>query len=127
MALLSHCSSVIDQIRVEGLEVRARVGVTEGERANPQRIVCTVTMWPIQKSDFQDDIANTLDYSAMAQAVKSRVDGSEFRLIETMAENIAGHVLEQFRARKVMVELRKFVLSDAQFVAVTALREKAAS
>jgi dihydroneopterin aldolase len=48
-------------------------------------------------------------------------------LIETLAEETAAHLLAQFSLRKVEVEVRKFVLPDANYVSVTAVRERDAT
>lgn len=118
--LLSHWSSVIDRIHIEQLELSARVGVSKHERAKPQRIACNITISVNMDEDFADDVANTVDYSAVAEWIKAFAAQSEFRLIETLADNIARGLLNAFPIRKAVVEVRKFVLSDADFVSVTA-------
>ena len=42
---------------------------------------------------------------------------------DALAEEMAAHLLAQFNLRKVAVEVRKFVLPDANYVSVTAIRE----
>ena len=97
-----------------------RVGVTEFERSEPQRIVCNITLWPEQTVDIEDEIEKAVDYSAVADWVRKFASQSKFRLIETFADGIAKGLLTGFRVRKVAVEVRKFVLSDTGFVSVTA-------
>jgi dihydroneopterin aldolase len=46
------------------------------------------------------------------------------RLIETLADEIAMALLTRFPLRAVNVELRKFILPDAAFVAVRVHREQ---
>ena len=116
---------MLDRIHIEKLEFRARVGVSGLERAEPQRIVCNITLWPRKSADLRDEVANTVDYSAVAESVQQLVSRSEFRLIETVAEKLAADLVRKFRVTKVMVEVRKFVLSDAEFVSVTATQEAA--
>ena len=114
---------MIERIHIEGLELRVRIGVSGQERGEPQRIVCNITLCPQKVMDIEDDIANTVDYSAIAESVKEFAGRSELRLIETLAEKIASHLLAHFGVRKVAIEIRKFVLSDAEFVSVTATQE----
>jgi FolB domain-containing protein len=116
---------VIDCIHIEQLEIRARIGVPEPERAKPQRIVCNITLWLQQDLDLEDEIGNTVDYSKVAQSVKDLVSRSEVRLLETLAEKVAAHLITQFPMRKIRVEMRKFALPDAEFVSVTATQEAA--
>ena len=113
---------VIDRIHIEQLEVHGRVGVPDSERAQPQRLSLNVTLWP-NIADPRDNIANTVNYSAVAEFVREFVSGNDYKLIETLGEEIAAHLLAKFSLRKVDVEVRKFVLPDANYVSVTAVRE----
>jgi dihydroneopterin aldolase len=111
------------QIHIEQLEVFARVGVLRAERAKRQRLVLNITLWP--KHDLrsiQDQIVQTVDYSAVCQAAKKSLSGRAPKLIETLANDLASHLLSKFRIRKVSVEIRKFVLKDAAYAAVTVAR-----
>jgi dihydroneopterin aldolase len=116
---------VIDRIHIEQLSFYARIGVSEAERAKSQRLAANVTFWPEMRADLNDLIANTVDYAAVAQSAREFASGSEFRLIETLADKLAAHLLAQFGVSRVTVEVRKFVLSDAKFVSVTATQESA--
>ena len=117
---------VIDRIHIEQLEVHGRVGVPDFERAEPQRLIFNVTLWP-KIAELRDDIANTVNYSAVAQCVKDFVSHHNYKLIETLAEKIAAHLLARFNLRKIEIEVRKFVLPDADYVSVTAVREREAT
>jgi 7,8-dihydroneopterin aldolase/epimerase/oxygenase len=117
---------VIDRIHIEQLEVHGRVGVPDSERAEPQRLSLNVTLWP-NIAELQDNIANTVNYSAVAEWVKEFVRRHDYKLIETLGEEMAARLLAQFNLRKVEVEVRKFVLPDANYVSVTAVREREAT
>ena len=112
-----------DCIHIEQLEVLGRVGVTENERAHPQRLVLNVTTWLRQPfSELADDISVTANYSAIAHEVRTVADGASHRLIETLANSIAQRLLEVFPISKARVEVRKFVLPGSAFVSVAANR-----
>jgi len=113
---------VIDRIHIEQLEVHGRVGVPDSERAEPQRLSLNVTLWP-KIAELRDDIENTVNYSVVAECAKEFVNQHDYKLIETLAEEMAAHLLAQFDLRKVELEVRKFVLPDANYVSVTAVRE----
>jgi len=117
---------VIDRVHIEQLEVHGRVGVPDSERAKPQRLSLNVTLWP-KIAELHDDIENTVNYSAVAECAKEFVGQRDYKLIETLAEETATHLLTQFSLRKVEVEVRKFVLPDANYVSVTAVREREAT
>ncbi len=112
-----------DCIHIEQLEVFARVGVTESERHNPQRLTLSITVWPKRAFEqLEDDIGQTANYSAVSAAARELLAGRSDRLIETLAARIADHLLRSFPVRKVKIELRKFVLPQAKHVAVIAVR-----
>src|SRR5437016_9847229 len=113
---------MIDHIHIEQLEVHARVGVPDSERAQPQRLTLNVTFWP-NKAGPRDNIADTVNYSEVATSLKQFLHQRDYQLIETLAEEAAGHLLARFPLRKVAIEVRKFVLPDADYVSVTAIKE----
>src|SRR4029077_5009878 len=86
---------VIDRIHIEQLEVHGRVGVRDSERAEPQRLSLSVTLWP-KIAELRDNIANTVNYSAVAECAKEFVNQSDYKLIETLAEEMAAYLLAQF-------------------------------
>jgi dihydroneopterin aldolase len=114
---------VSDSISVEQLEVSARVGVTDEERNEPQRLTVSITLWTRSPLvDLGDDVRNTINYSEVCEATKNFADESSCRLIETLADLLALHLLKRFAIQKINIELRKFVRPDAKFVAVTITR-----
>ena len=114
-----------DQIHIERLEIFARIGVPDDERSHAQRLTVSITFWPTgQGAELGDDIDRTVDYAAVCAETKTFVETRSDRLIETLADALAEHLLEKFEIRKITLELRKFVLPDVQFVAVTVMRER---
>ena len=126
MLLAKVPTVLINRIHIEQLEVHGRVGVPDSERAKPQRLSLNLTLWP-KLAEVHDDIANTVNYSAVAERVKEFVRRHDYKLIETLAEEMAAHLLAQFSLCKVEIEVRKFVLPDANYVSVTAVRERDAT
>lgn len=114
-----------DQIHIRGLEAQAHVGVPDEERAAPQRLTFDLTLWPLRPMDgLNDEIGRTVDYAVLSDAVKKFVEGRRDKLIETMANALAFHLLENFALRRVTVELRKYILPDVEFVSVRVTRER---
>jgi len=112
-----------DEIHIEQLEVFARIGVPEKERANPQKLTLSISFWPYQQeSDLADHIESAVNYSAVAEETKNFVHGQSVSLIETLADRLASHLLKTFPIQKVTIELRKFALQDAEYVSVTVTR-----
>src|SRR5438874_617382 len=108
-----------DSILIEQLDLQARIGITEEERAQPQRLTATLNLKPARSfAELEDRIENTVDYFEVCLAVKAIAGERPRSLIETLAEEIADALLARFALRAVEIELRKFVLPDTAFVAV---------
>lgn len=107
------------RISIVDLEVFYRVGVPDAERAQPQRLLLAVEM----ESDFSaakksDSIADTIDYFAVTQRLLKFGDGKSWKLIEKLAADIAEAILAEFKPRSVSVEVKKFIIPQAQYVSV---------
>src|SRR5437867_1021251 len=112
-----------DEIHIEQLEVSARIGVPEEERATAQRLTVSISFWPYQQArDLADKIDQTVNYSAVAEETKNFVQDQSFGLIETVADRLAAHLLKSFPIQKVRVKVRKFPLPDAKYVSATVTR-----
>ena len=115
--------SAEQQIHIEQLRVSARVGVGRAERARRQRLVLNISLCPARDlRDIQDAVGRTVDYSALCQETKQFVARQSSKLIETLASDLASHLLRKFRISKISVEIRKFVLKDAVYASVTVTR-----
>jgi FolB domain-containing protein len=50
-----------DEIHIEQLDVFTRIGVPEEERANPQKLTVSISLWPYQQaSDVADHIGRAV-------------------------------------------------------------------
>jgi dihydroneopterin aldolase len=116
--------SVNDAVHIEGLEIIAHIGVPDEERSAAQRISFNLTFWPARPfSELHDEIGETVDYANVCAEVKHFVAARRDKLIETLANALAQHLLEAFEIRKITVELRKYILPETEFVSVTVTRE----
>ncbi len=119
----SKLYQVPDEIHIEQLEVLTRIGVPEEERANPQKLTVSISLWPYEKTgDLADNIEQTVNYSAVAEETQNFVRDRSLNLIETLADSLALHLLKAFPIQKVTIEVRKFPLSDAKYVSATVTR-----
>ena len=113
-----------DSIFISNLELMARIGITEEERAKPQRLTVSIAIFP--KHDFSklnDRIENAVDYAVVCEKVRSLISASANNLIETLATGIAQMLLGQFPVDAVEIELRKYILPETDYVAVKLRRE----
>ena len=117
-----------DAIHIEQLEVFARIGVPDEERSQPQRLTISITLWPTEQGpELGDDIDRAVNYASVCTETKEFVQSRSDRLIETLADALAGRLLVVFEIRRVAIELRKFVLPDVKYVSVTVTRDRSAN
>lgn len=120
-----------DRITLTGLRVRGRHGVFARERRDGQDFLVDVTAWlDLAPAAASDDLADTLDYGALAERAAVVVAGEPHDLIEVVAGRIADDVLTDPRVRAVEATVHKpaapIPLTFAD-VAVTVRRERAAT
>jgi dihydroneopterin aldolase len=117
---------VNDEIHIEKLEVLANIGVPDAERASAQRLTFNLTFWPVRPmTELNDDIARAVNYAEVCAEVRKFVGERSDKLIETLADKLAFHLLEIFGIRRITIEIRKYILPDVEFVSVTVTRERA--
>jgi len=111
-------------IAIRGLEVSARVGVPDEERATPQRLLVDLKFAALsQPETLNDDIALTVDYHTVSLRVAEMAGDHPVKLIETLADEMAETLLSEFGLRWIEITIRKFILPQTEWVAVSTRRE----
>jgi len=112
-------------IQLRGLQLDCHIGVPEAERSTSQRLLADLELDIRQDfSGMQDAIENTVDYAALASEVRSLAAAHPRKLIESLAAEIADHLLARYPLiQSVRVEIRKFILPETDHVAVVYQRE----
>ncbi len=115
----------MDKIKISDLKAFYRVGVPDAERAKPQRLLLTIEMTlDFSAAASGDDLQKTIDYAAVADFLLKFGDGRNWKLIERLAADVADELLARFKPQSVTVEVKKFVIPQAQFVSVTLTRTR---
>jgi dihydroneopterin aldolase len=115
----------MDEIVISDLRVHYRVGVPEEERAQPQALQVSVVLGcDMRAAAASDDIADTIDYHRLVQTLFRFGDHRSWKLIESLAGEIADMILREFSPQSVWVEVKKFIIPEARHVAVRMRREK---
>ena len=97
-----------DYVSIRDLAVSAVIGVHDWEREIEQTLVVSVDMAAdVAKAAASDDLADALDYSAVAETIAAVLREGKFRLIETAAERVAERLLADFPLTWLRLELRK--------------------
>ena len=87
----------MDIIFLKELKAECVIGVWDWERQIRQRVSIDLEMGTdIKRAAESDKLDDTLNYKAVAKRVIEFVEASEFQLIETLAERIAGLLQEEF-------------------------------
>ena len=114
-----------DQVRIERLEIFAHIGVPDDERAAAQRLTFHMALWPVrQAGELGDEISKAVNYASVCAETRKFVAARRDKLIETLANTLALHLLDTFEIRRITIELRKYILPDVEFVSVTVMRER---
>ena len=97
-----------DRIVLTGLRVRGRHGVLEHERRDGQDFLVDVTVWiDLDTAARTDQLADTLDYGALALRVAEIVGGPPRDLIEAVATEVAEDVMTDARVHAAEVTIHK--------------------
>jgi dihydroneopterin aldolase len=119
---------LMDRIVIRELEVFYRVGVTDAERAAPQRLLLDLEIaLDLAPAAETDELQETIDYFALTRRLLAFGNERSWKLIEKLAADVARLVLEDPRVVGVEVEVRKFVVPEARWVAVRMSRARASA
>ncbi len=115
-----------DRIVVEGLRADTVIGLHEWERMVRQELrIDLVLHCDLREAGAGDVVARTVDYKALTERVRERVESSRYHLIETLACDIAECCLTYDRVSRVEVRVNKSgALRFADNVAVAVARAR---
>lgn len=118
-----------DRITLTGLRVHAHHGVFVAERETGQPFVIDLTAYvDLAAAAAGDDLARTVHYGELAEAVAAAVERDPVDLIETVAERVAGVALAHPAVDEVEVTVHKPeapITVPFADVAVTIVRRRA--
>jgi len=109
----------MSKISIVDLEVFYCVGVTDEERATPQRLLLTVELgFDFSSAALSDRVERTIDYFAVSQMLLKYGEGRNWKLLERLVSNLCDVILAEFKAESVIVTVKKFVIPQARHVSV---------
>jgi dihydroneopterin aldolase len=118
-----------DTILVSSIDCVASIGVSVEERTVRHRLSIDVEVsTDTRDAARSDSLEDAIDYSEIVRVVVEVAGKGEYRLIETLAEGIAGRILSGFRGEAVRVRVRKVpppLSAPVGFVGVEILRRAA--
>ena len=95
-------------VYIKGLQAQSVIGVYAWEREIRQTLVLDLEMASdTARAAASDQIVDALDYATISSQVISLVEGSEYQLIESLAEEVARMVLRDFGVSWLRLRLSK--------------------
>jgi 7,8-dihydroneopterin aldolase/epimerase/oxygenase len=112
-------------ITIVDLEVFYRVGVSDEERSRPQRLLLTIDIkFDFSSAAVSGRVGRSIDYSEVAKHLFKLGESRSWRLIESVATDIANKILSDFHPESVTVEVKKFSLPEARYVSVSLTKQR---
>ena len=112
-------------ITIVDLEVFYRVGISEEERAKPQRLLLTLDIkFDFSSAAVSGRVGRTIDYYEVAQRLLKLGETRSWRLIESVATDVADKILSEFHPEGVTIEVKKFSIPEARYVSVSLTKQR---
>ncbi len=98
----------MDKVFIDGLEIETIIGIYDWEREIKQVVRIDLEMdWDNMPAAQSEDIQFALNYKDVSKRLIAFIGGSEFLLVETMAEAIAQILLKEFKIPALKLKLSK--------------------
>ena len=98
----------MDRVFIEALAIECVIGIYDWERTIRQTVVLDIEMaFDNRKPAQTDAITDTLDYKAVSKRLIAFVQQSQYGLVETLAEECARIIREEFGVEWLCLKLSK--------------------
>ena len=98
----------MDIVYIRELEIETIIGIYDWEREQKQIVCLDLEMaWDIKPAAATEDISKTLDYKAVSKSLIEFIGNARFLLVETMAEEIARKVIDDFGVSSLKLRVGK--------------------
>ncbi|WP_396587698.1 dihydroneopterin aldolase [Bermanella sp. R86510] len=98
----------MDKVFINNLSVETIIGIYDWEREVKQEVLLDLTMaWDNKPAAQSENIELALNYKAVSDRLLEFVGGSEFLLVETMAEAVADILLHEFHVTWLRLRVTK--------------------
>lgn len=96
----------MDSLLITGLCLNTHIGIHAWEQKIKQKLLIDINI-PGDFSNCEDNIDNTIDYDALCKAITGHVEGKAFKLIETVANEVADLIKKEFGVNELRVAVAK--------------------
>ncbi|WP_133135855.1 dihydroneopterin aldolase [Legionella rowbothamii] len=96
----------MDTLQIKNLKANTRIGVYAWEQHIIQQLLIDISI-DTDLSSCQEDLNKTIDYAALCETVTQFVESRAFQLIETVANEVARLIQENFKVTQLIVGVSK--------------------
>ncbi len=98
----------MDKIIIRRLELNCVIGCNPEERLAPRQLLATITLLTdTRRAAASDNLADTVNYAAIARSLREYTATTSFLLLETLAEQLASRCLNTPGVQGVTIILDK--------------------
>ena len=98
----------MDKILFEDIRLEIHVGVTDEERSVAQPCGLDFSLYvKLRPAGKSGDLQKSVDYTAMFRCIEEVCARRPYTLLEEVAEQLCGEILNHFPVQKVLVKVRK--------------------
>lgn len=116
----------VDTVFIRDLRIPVTIGVYAWEQRIRQQIRLDIDIdFDITRAAASDDIADALDYQAVAERLAAFLADTSFQLLETLGDRAAGFVLDNFPVERVSLTVTKpAAVAGAREVGISLTRSR---
>jgi len=98
----------MDKVFIKDLHARGIIGINDWEREKIQDILINITVFTdTGRAAVTDDIADCVDYRALAKKVQAHAESAARFTVEALANDLAKICLQEKGVQKVIVRVEK--------------------
>ena len=117
-----------DIIRLSNMSFYGYHGVTPAEKETGRifEVDCELEL-DLAPAGFSDDLKDTVDYGTVYTVIRDAVEGKAYALLERLAADLAGILLDKFPVYGVTLKVRKLnppIAGQARYIEVEVTRHQ---
>lgn len=113
----------MDTVFISGIRVGTTIGVYDHERDITQDLIIDLELGcDTKKAGASDNFEDALDYDAISRRTYDFIRGTDYFLLETVAEALAAVLLKEFGIQEISIRITKpgaVAIADAVGVQIT--------
>lgn len=98
----------MDKVFIQELTAFASIGAYDWEHTIKQRLIFNIEMaWDFSQAIARDDVQYCLNYAEVSQKILDFVESTPFKLVETVAYQVADLLQKDYAIEWLRIELHK--------------------